>query len=379
MSLDSTQASTSSRAYLSVDELAELDPILATEAVPGDVLEMVQEDSGVFVRSDSQPTLNFPTEQVPGAPGVWRVLDTLPGEELRTTIPGREQTELDPEEYAELESGEDARTEGYRPPWADQDFLPTLVPFQSSEVRSRDDDPLDYTFLEPRAHRRDTATEAQRAPRLTYPWRTVGMVFSTGGPSGPEGGTGVLVGPNLMLTASHVAPWGTAPWSMEFVPGMRIGDRPFGSSFVSQFRGIRTEPEASGKDYVICRLFNPMGNSLGWMGSQSWGDEDEYYRRRYTSSGYPATFGQRPAVEFNIGIVDIDNDSPGLELELPIGHPLTAGWSGGPLWFFAGSNPTIVGVQSGSEKDELDPRRHVTAGGRHMVDLVNFGHANWPV
>ena len=49
MSLDSTQASTSSRAYLSVDELAELDPILATEAVPGDVLEMVQEDSGVFV------------------------------------------------------------------------------------------------------------------------------------------------------------------------------------------------------------------------------------------------------------------------------------------------------------------------------------------
>ena len=209
---------------------------------------------------------------------------------------------------------------------------------------------------------------------MSWPWCTIGKVFSTGGPSGPEEGSGVLVGPNLMLTASHAAPWGSGAWSMEFVPATAAGSTVC-SSFVSQFRGVRTEPEVSGLDVVVCRLYSPLGNALGWMGTQSWGNEDEYYRRRFMSSGYPATFGGRPAVEHDISIVDIDNDGDGLELELPIGHPLTDGWSGGSLWYFPNQQAVAVGIQPGSEKDEFDPRRHVNAGGRHLVDLVRFGLA----
>ncbi|HEX2085468.1 MAG TPA: hypothetical protein VHF89_07280 [Solirubrobacteraceae bacterium] len=358
-----------SRGYLSVDELAELDPLPATAEAPEDVQRMLRSDLGLFVRSDAQPALDVATEEVPGAPGFWRVVDR--SGQLRTVVPGQEQAEADPDESARGES-EPAATEAYRPPWAEQHFLPRLVPFRSPEG------PRGHTYLEPRAPRPATAAEAQEAPHVPYPWRTVGRVFSTGGPSGPESGSGVLVGPNLMLTASHVAPWGSSNWSMEFVPGMRFGERPFGSSFVREFRGYRTEPEVSGKDYVVCRLYQPLGNALGWMGGQSWGDEDEYYRRRFTSSGYPGTFGGRPAVEHNIAVVDIDNDSPGLEVEVSFGHPLTAGWSGGPLWFFAGQSPMIVGVLSGSEKDEFDPRRHVFAAGRGFVDLIKFGLANWP-
>jgi hypothetical protein len=37
----------------------------------------------------------------------------------------------------------------------------------------------------------------------------------------------------------------------------------------------------------------------------------------------------------------------------------------------------VVGVLSGSEKDELDPRRAVFAGGSGMMDLIRFGLANW--
>jgi hypothetical protein len=35
----------------------------------------------------------------------------------------------------------------------------------------------------------------------------------------------------------------------------------------------------------------------------------------------------------------------------------------------------VIGIRSGSEKDELDPRRGVFSGGRHMVDLVKHGLA----
>lgn len=102
---------------------------------------------------------------------------------------------------------------------------------------------------------------------------------------------------------------------MEFIPAYRAGARPFGGSFVQSYRGYNTRPEVNGHDYVICKLYTPLGRSLGWMGAQSWGNEDEYYRRRYASSGYPGSFGTRPAVELDMGLRDIDNDSPGKELD----------------------------------------------------------------
>jgi hypothetical protein len=187
------------------------------------------------------------------------------------------------------------------------------------------------------------------------------------------------MGPNLMLTASHVASWVGDPWSMEFVPAFRAGDpnpRPFGSSFVSQFRGIRWEGGATGYDYVICRLYSPLGQSLGWMGYNAFGDEDEYYRWRYTSTGYPSNFQGRMAVEFNVAVADIDSDDPGLELEFSMGTlGLGPGWSGGPLWQFHQPNrdPRVHGTVTGAETDFLDPTRHVISAGFHMVDLVKFG------
>ncbi|SOR76680.1 V8-like Glu-specific endopeptidase [Streptomyces chartreusis NRRL 3882] len=74
-------------------------------------------------------------------------------------------------------------TQGYRPPWVPHEFLPRLVPFQTAEHPGR-------VYMEPKA---------VEAERLTYPWRTNGLVITNGRPAG----SGVLVGPNLMLTASH--------------------------------------------------------------------------------------------------------------------------------------------------------------------------------
>lgn len=271
---------------------------------------------------------------------------------LLRVIPGEEQRELSPLE-ADI-SGEQT-TEPYRPEWATV-MDPASREFFTVEGQS---------FMAPRVH--------EEPNPLLYPMCTVGIVFNSNG----RRGSGVLVGPNLLLTAGHNAPWGAGNWNMEFVPAYRNGTRPFGSSFVQTYHGYNTGGSVTGYDYIICKLFNPLGRALGWMGSASFGNDDDYYNKRFVSSGYPGSFGERPAVELDMGVRDIDNDDPGKEIEFALRADLGPGWSGGPLWHHT-ANPYAVGVLSGQEKDGLDPTRLVYAGGGGLVGLVRHGQTNWP-
>ncbi|QNE14461.1 serine protease [Pseudarthrobacter sp. NBSH8] len=271
---------------------------------------------------------------------------------LLRVIPGQEQTEQGPPETA---PDEGQTTEPYCPPWA------TVTDPASDESFSVEG----QRFIAPAVH--------EEPNPMLYPMCTVGIVYNSNG----RRGSGVLVGPNLLLTAGHVAPRGAASWSMEFVPAYRNGARPFGSSFVQTYHGYNTNGSVTGYDYIICKLFNPLGRALGWMGAASFGNEDEYYNKRFVSSGYPGTYGDRPAVELDMGVRDIDNDSPGKEIEFALRADLGPGWSGGPLWHHT-ANPYCVGVLSGQEKDGLDPTRLVYAGGGALVDLVRHGQSNWP-
>jgi hypothetical protein len=131
---------------------------------------------------------------------------------------------------------------------------------------------------------------------------------------------------------------------------------------------------------VICRLYEPLGNRTGWMGSKSFGKDGDYENRRWTSVGYPDVFmgGQDAAVDFNIEIVDIDNDgNDSRELETDYDVAFGGGWSGGPLWGWFDDDAKVIGIKSGWEADGWDPARGVFAGGRPMVDLVKFGWAHW--
>ncbi|RDV10451.1 hypothetical protein DXK94_07875 [Arthrobacter sp. RT-1] len=271
---------------------------------------------------------------------------------LLRVIPGQEQIELTPPES--FPSAEQT-TEPYCPPWA------TVTEPSSDETFEVEG----QTFVAPRVH--------EEPNPMLYPMCTVGIVFNSNG----KRGSGVLVGPNLLLTAGHVAPWGAANWNMEFVPAYRNGSRPFGSSFVQTYHGYNTNRSVTGYDYIICRLYNPLGRALGWMGAASFGNENDYYNKRFVSSGYPGSYGERPAVELDMGVRDIDNDSPGKELEFALRADLGPGWSGGPLWQHT-ANPYVVGVLSGQEKDGLDPTRLVYSAGSALVDLVRHGQANWP-
>jgi hypothetical protein len=212
-----------------------------------------------------------------------------------------------------------------------------------------------------------------------WPWSAIGKVFITRRGQPLKVGSGVLVGPQLLLTASHAMPWDTGDSSVRFVPGYRNGNDPrFGHAYVDIWRGVRNEDDVTGLDYVICKLNWRIGDRTGWLGSEWHSDEDWYYNDPWISVGYPTSEpngGERPSIEIPVWVRDIDNESDGLEIET---HKFAlGGWSGGPLWGWRGGEPRVVGIESGFEKDFLDPTRTVFAGGQHLVNLVKYGWANW--
>jgi len=360
----------------SAAELAARQPIRATESMPHEMREMLRSDPGLYVRADHKSRISVTETPIDR---YWTRVSLRDGESpLLTGLPGASQ--LFEPKLNGIASVRHLTTDPNRPAWLDQEYMPGLVPFKLSRAAGG---VTGRSYVQPMTLR-SADERVDEALRFVYPWCTMGQVL-VGYNLGTElwSGSGVLVGRNLLLTASHIAPWNRGPgqWWMRFVPGRRINDEPHGSSYVESFYGTYSDVndfEASGTDYVICKLYTPLGNALGWMGSRSFGSESDYKSRRFISVGYPGYFGDKPAVDFDIDIDDIDSDSPGLELETTYpGSPEGPGWSGGPLWMWENEKPYVVGILSGDEKDEFDPRRNVWGGGGLLVDRVKYGIANW--
>jgi hypothetical protein len=248
----------------------------------------------------------------------------------------------------------------FRPAWLDLQYAPRIRP-RLLGVRSGEIRPLIFE---------QTAME--------FPFATIGKMFVKRRGQQTMVASGVLVGPRLLLTASHAMPWETDDYSVRFVPAYRNGNDPrFGHAYVDEWRGVRNADDVTGLDYVICRLNWRIGERTGWLGSACSSKESFYYNGDWMSVGYPASSfgGERQAIEVPVGVKDIDDDSDGLEIETR--KFALGGWSGGPLFGGVQGQFRVVGIESGFEKDGLDPTRTVFAGGKHMVNLVKYGWANW--
>ncbi len=228
-----------------------------------------------------------------------------------------------------------------------------------------------------------------------WPYTTIGRVFTGTNPdlsTWDWSGSGTLVGPNLLLTASHVVPWAAsdanALWWMKFVAGYGDGNG-VASSYVQTCYGVPRYQDASGADtghdVVICRLYSSIGQTVGWMGSQSWGDLSTYENisNSLFSIGYPGAYknAEEPEWVYFPNLHDTDDDGQGA-IELECDDFASPGWSGGPLYGPIDNQWKIVGVDSDSEAEYIFPASEehdsVFAGGSWMVGLIKYGLANWP-
>jgi V8-like Glu-specific endopeptidase len=214
-----------------------------------------------------------------------------------------------------------------------------------------------------------------------YPWRIVGRIFvwtNAAAPNWSWSGSAALVGKNVILTASHVVPWGNdGNWKALFVPAYYDGASLYGAnaaSWVTAARGYQDHDQ--GDDMAVMRLAQPLGDWLGYFGYKTYDDdwEDGNY---WTLAGYPGDVagGQRPSANYWFPITDDDNDGAGVELEYKA--DTNGGNSGGPVFGWWDGKPYVIGTHSGGEDNFGEPKQNVAAGGSALSSLIAWARSNW--
>lgn len=220
-----------------------------------------------------------------------------------------------------------------------------------------------------------------------YPWTCIGKILVWNDFSQPFpawSASGVLIGGRVVLTAGHVAPWGSNNWAMQFIPSFYNGGSTLGagvSSWVSDYRGYNTGNHVSAWDMLVLRLYTPLGNTYGYFGTKDY--HSSWQGGNYwTLAGYPGAIagGNRPSRQMWWPVLDDDADGSAEEVEYEADS--SGGNSGGPVFGFWNGQPYAIATHSGGSKTTFLwwtlEDTNVGAGGGALNSLVAWARSNWP-
>jgi V8-like Glu-specific endopeptidase len=362
---------------LTPSQLVFRDTIAATEKLPDAVAQRLGQRRVYLSVANAKANLTEYLKRHEEAAGVWEI--DLPAKSM-VGLPGRTGERLDPKSMPKEITGK-THLPAFRPPWADHVFHPKLSGLPDTPqtlmrtIKGGKVQPH-YGVYGP----------DDRLPYYPsgYPWQCIGRIFTWKDSSQPGWsfyGSGVLVGPRHVLTAGHLAPWGSSNWAMLFVPGYYDGNSVVGSganSWVSDFRSLDSgAASVSAHDLTILRLYDPLGNQLGYFGSKlydrAWQDGNYW-----TLVGYPSQVtSERPS--YQSGIPVLDNDVDGDAMELEHHGDSTSGDSGGPFFgTWPDGFPYVIGTVSGGESFTGGEDNNICAGGQALVNLISYWLTNWP-
>ena len=198
---------------------------------------------------------------------------------------------------------------------------------------------------------------------LSYPWGTVCRVVTAAG-----SGSGVIVGPRHVLTASHVVDWSTN--GAGTVEVHRVGGFVRATTAITKvwfFTKVTGTIDwfENDEDYAVLITASRIGDSFGWLGTRtynsSW-DGDPYW----WNIGYPGDIGSGLTPTFQKK-KQLDEDA----FDWGGGRSMTTdadtffGNSGGPMFGFWGDGPYAVAVVSSQSSSE-----NWCSGGNDMTRLV---------
>ena len=369
-------------APLTPSQLVFHDNIVAAERMPDDMVRRLAQRRLYLSSADAKTDLSAHLKRHADVAGFWEI--DLPAKST-VGLPGRTAERLDLKSAPKNILGK-THLDAFRPPWADHVFHPKVsgVPDVPQTllrtIKGRRIHPTYWVF---------GSDDRQAYYPSGYPWQCIGRVFTWTDASKPGWsfyGSGVLVGPRHVLTAGHVAPWGSANWGMLFVPGYYDGSSVVGSganSWVSDFRSLDSgAASVSAHDLSILRLYDPLGDQLGYFGYKVYDPvwQDGNY---WTIVGYPSMVtAERPS--FQIGIPVLDNDIDGDAMELEHQGDVSPGDSGGPFFgIWPDGFPYVIGTVSGGEakteqKDNQFEDNNICAGGQALANLISYWRTNWP-
>jgi len=198
----------------------------------------------------------------------------------------------------------------------------------------------------------------------SYPWGTICKIVTSAGT-----GSGVIVGPRHVLTASHVVDWnsnGAGTVEVHRSAGsVRASTAITRVWFYTKVTGSSVSWFEVDEDYAVLVTNDRIGDLFGWMGtrtySSSWDNEPYWF-----NIGYPGSIGSALRPTFQR---DKKLDEPWYDLgparSMSTHADLTPGNSGGPMFAFWNDGPYVVAVVSGEDDDE-----NWCSGGSWLTNLV---------
>src|SRR5262245_33184728 len=237
-----------------------LDDLVRRENIPGKG-EMPRDLHSIYLhtRAKEAPQIALQPVLAERDFSAWRL---SPGTDFLEGLPGLSLEQTTTAAIAVTPS-DDRSQESARPDWMTLSFLPRpATPVPVRHLRRRNG----RAVIPDHVIGNDDRVTFYPS---TWPWLCIGRIEVWTYGSYKESGNGALVGKNVVLTASHMVPWGAGPGNcaMKFTPAYYDGRSTLGSSVYSYVERAKGYPDYDqGDDMAVLKLYTPLGNSLGYFG-----------------------------------------------------------------------------------------------------------------
>ncbi|GEP48050.1 hypothetical protein MSA03_15580 [Microbacterium saccharophilum] len=209
-----------------------------------------------------------------------------------------------------------------------------------------------------------------------YPWRCLVRMTRPSGWSG----SGVLIGPRHVLTASHCVDW-TPGWlkvDVLYTNGSSLASA-YGTwaYYTQKVTAANYSSTNMDDDYSVIVLDQRLGDRYGWFGTRTYSDSWDDEVLPWRNIGYPQDFSWTGDLatyqrDFALDEEDYDSDAGGTVL-LSDTFDNWPGQSGSPVFGFWSDGPYVVGVTSGESSSN-----NFVAGGDRLTGLVRRARQEHP-